>query len=65
MRVIIDIEDNKKGKSFIEFIKELPFIKFKIKEDGKRDKKGEFSELFGIWKNRDITKESLREEAWR
>jgi hypothetical protein len=65
MRVIIDIEDNKKGKSFIEFIKKLPFIKFQVKDNAKKKRKGELNELFGIWEKRDITKESLRENAWR
>ncbi|HFU75763.1 MAG TPA: hypothetical protein ENK66_05890 [Arcobacter sp.] len=27
--------------------------------------KNKFSEFAGIWKDRDITQESIREEAWR
>jgi len=27
--------------------------------------KNEFSEFAGIWKDRDITQESIREQAWR
>jgi len=52
MRVIIDIKDNKKGKSLVEFLKELPFVKLQIKEN-KEKNKSELSELFGIWEKRD------------
>jgi hypothetical protein len=33
------------------------FIKIKIKN--------KFSEFVGIWKGREITQESIREEAWK
>ncbi len=69
MKVVINITDNKKGKTLIEFLKELPFVNLdKVDDDKKLNNNGKidgFYELFGIWKNRKITKESLRESAWR
>ncbi len=37
-----------------------------IREESDRDiYKNRFSEFVGIWKDRDITQESIRKEAWR
>ena len=69
MKIVINITDNKKGKTLIEFLKELSFVNLdKINDDKKinnNEKIDDFYKLFGIWKNREITKESLRESAWR
>ncbi len=68
MKVVINITDNKKGKTLIAFLKELPFVNLDKVDDKKLNNNGkidDFYKLFGIWKNRKITKESLRESAWR
>ena len=69
MKIVINITDDKKGKTLIEFLKELSFVNLdKINDDkklNKNEKTDDFYKLFGIWKNREITKESLRESAWR
>ncbi len=66
MRFILEIEDNKEGKALMKFLSQLSFVK--IGEAQKRRKKRaslKIDEIFGIWKDRDITKETLREKAWR
>ena len=66
MRFILEIEDNKEGKALMKFLRQLSFVK--IGEAQKRRKKRvslKIDEIFGIWKDRDITKETLREKAWR
>ena len=66
MHLIIDIEDNKEGRALMKFLRQLSFVK--IRETQKQRKSREVSkikEIFGIWKDRDITKEQLREKAWR
>ena len=63
MRVILEIENNKEGKALINFLRQLPFVK--IRESQKSKKEPKLEEIFGIWKDRDITKEKLREKAWR
>jgi len=67
MRIILEIEDNKEGRALMNFLKQLPFVR--IEETQKRRKKKrkglKIEEIFGIWKDRDITEEKLREKAWR
>ena len=63
MRFILEIENNKEGRALINFLKQLPFVK--IRESQKSKKEHKFEEIFGIWKDRDIAKEKLREKAWR
>ena len=66
MHIILEIKDNKEGKALIKFLRQLPFVK--IGETQKRRKNRnvlKIEEIFGIWKDRDITKERLREKAWR
>ena len=66
MHIILEIKDNKEGKALIKFLRQLSFVK--IGESQKRRKNRnllKIEEIFGIWKDRDITKERLREKAWR
>ncbi len=66
MRVILEVENSKEGRALISFLKQLPFVKIKEPQKlQKLKKEHKFEEIFGIWKNRDITKEKLREKAWR
>ncbi len=63
MQVILEVENNKEGRALINFLKQLSFVK--IKESQKSKKEHKFEGIFGIWKDRNITKEKLREKAWR
>ncbi|WP_456325479.1 hypothetical protein [Desulfonauticus submarinus] len=62
MQVILEIKDSKEGKALIKFLKQLHFVKILNKEI---NNKKEMEKIFGIWKDRDITKEKIREKAWR
>ena len=63
MRLTLNIEDAKKEKALINFLRELSFVE--ILNDNKEVKKDtKIDEIFGIWEGRNITKESLRNEAW-
>jgi hypothetical protein len=47
-------------------LKELSFIEFR--ELGKANKIGkalDFRELYGIWKDREVTLDDLRQKAWQ
>lgn len=63
MKVLIDIQDDKKANGLLAFLKEIPFVRIEKKVSAR--KKTKLDELFGLWRNRNITKESLREKAWR
>ena len=62
-KIIIDVKDKSKEYMVLDFLKELPFIEIK---ESSFDKKGvlEFRKLYGIWKDRDISKNDLRKKAW-
>jgi hypothetical protein len=62
-KIIIDVKDKSKEYLLLDFLKELPFIEIK---ESSLDKKGylEFRKLYGIWKDRDISKNDLRKKAW-
>lgn len=63
-RVIIEIKDKSKFNTFINFLKEIPYIKFKIEQTENKSSSSEFSKLFGIWKDRDINLKEIRDRAW-
>ena len=63
MQVILEVENNKEGRALINFLRQLPFVKIQKYKKYKKEQKLE--EIFGIWKDRDVTKETLREKAWR
>ena len=56
MRIVIDIEDEK-AKQFIEFIKTLDYVKIK--------KQNNIKNFVGVWKNKDVSIENIREKAWK
>lgn len=75
---IITIQENQAGLSFLEFAKNLNFIlnikplrtKKQAKEVDEKiipmpKKNGDFSELFGLWKDSDINLEQIRAKAWK
>ncbi|HFC98793.1 MAG TPA: hypothetical protein ENJ40_10155 [Thermosulfurimonas dismutans] len=63
MKIVMEVEDTNRGKVLLEFLKQLPFVK--IKGTRKTRKGIQLNEVFGIWKNREITKGKLRKKAWR
>ncbi len=66
---------NNKALEILKSLENIDFIEFidkesemtQIKKIKKRDKKDDedFFGLAGIWKDRDITIESIREKAWK
>ena len=67
MRIISDIQDNKRAKTLVEVLSQLSFVKIE-KGREKRITKKKFQaldDIFGIWKDRNISKGSLRREVWK
>jgi len=63
MKVVLEVENSKEGRALINFLKQLSFVR--IQKSSEFKKECELKELFGIWKDRNVTKKSLREKAWR
>jgi len=67
MRIILDIQDNERANAFVELLKQLPFVKIQngVKRRMTSNKVKALDDIFGIWKDRDISKGSLRRKAWK
>ncbi len=62
MEITIEIKDENKAKGILELLDELPFVE--IKKSKKRNSFRNFEDLFGIWKDRDISAATLRKKSW-
>ncbi len=59
----IKIQANKLGLSISAYIREV--LKNDIEKREEEPSKIDFSEFAGMWKDRDITIEKIREKAWK
>ena len=56
MQIVIEVKEDK-AKKFIDFLKTLDYVKIYEKNNIKN--------FAGIWKNKDISLEKIREKAWK
>lgn len=64
MKIVIDVSNKEKAKHLIDMLKDIPYVKNIKIESKKKKRKPDFEAVFGIWKDRDITLEDIREKAW-
>ncbi len=65
MNITIHIENQSRAERLIEFLKELPYLEIK-EEDKERSKNTtEIKNLFGLWKNRDVSIKDIRGIGWQ
>ena len=68
--VTIQINDRYKMSTFLKFLKTLDFVEnirsaeFPLAVDEKANKEEDFFALAGLWADREITLNSIRQEAW-
>lgn len=68
-RLQIKIKDADKAIIVYNLLKELPFVEIETSEDEKtvkpanRGKEG-LAELFGLWKDREVSLVHIRKKAW-
>ena len=66
--ITLDIKNESMKDNFLNFIKTLDYVE--IKEDERietipnKTNKDKFSQFAGMWENRDITIDSIRDKAW-
>ena len=66
MLVTLDIKQESMVNSFLNFIKTLDYVDIKNNiEIPIINKNNKFSEFAGMWEDRDITIETIREKAWK
>ncbi len=63
MEITIRVKDEKKAKAVLRLLEELSVID--VQEPQSDSSHNEFEAIFGIWKNRDVSAQGLRNEAWR
>ncbi|MFN8401996.1 MAG: hypothetical protein U0V48_00320 [Anaerolineales bacterium] len=69
-QITIKIKDQKKAKTLLDFLKSLDFIDsitekdLPIANEPIANGEKEFFALAGLWAGRDISLQSIREQAW-
>ncbi|MBE9055433.1 hypothetical protein [Sphaerospermopsis sp. LEGE 08334] len=67
-QLIIQVADKEKAEMLLKIISALDFVNsVEVVEDNTNivDSQQDFFALAGMWENRDITTESIRQQAWR
>lgn len=63
----IKIHDPKKTQIVLDLLRNLPFVEIEEETNITQEKKTGYSleGIFGIWEDRDITLDEIRENAWK
>ncbi len=68
MQILVNVQNESVSQKILDFLA-TSFKKNDVSvqtiEDTIIDKEYQFSEFSGLWKNRDINLESIRESAWK
>ncbi|QKE27798.1 hypothetical protein AACT_0592 [Arcobacter acticola] len=67
MLITLDIKNESKKESFLNFLSTLDYIEIKSQEEEKQpnSKKDKFNEFAGLWENKNIDLQTIREKAWK
>lgn len=66
MLITLNIKNESKKESFLNFLATLDYIEIKSKEEKKHNpKKNKFNEFAGLWENKNIDIQIIREKAWK
>lgn len=69
-QITIRIKDRKKAQTLLDFLKSLDFIESVSEKDlfgekaPKSSGENDFFSMAGFWAGRDVTLQSIREQAW-
>ena len=69
-QISIQVRDHKKANILLNFLKTLDYVEsvssstLPEKQENSETNEAEFFALAGLWAGRDITQESLRNQAW-
>jgi hypothetical protein len=66
-KITLTIKDDSKLSFFLKLLKQLDFVEVHDVSPGRKSKPKEhdFFASAGLWKNRDIDADKLRENAWK
>ena len=67
-QIVIQVKDKKKAQALKIFLRTLDFVEsvteLGMNRQGRQIKSADFFSIAGLWAGRDISKESIRKEAW-
>jgi hypothetical protein len=65
--ITVKIKNRKKLQNFLDIINELDYVEVLPEKSNRSNKKekGDFFSVAGMWENRDISLQIIREKAWR
>jgi hypothetical protein len=65
MEINIKIDDDSKANTVLSLLKDLPYVQIKIKKSKNPNIEPNIDDLFGLWRDRDISAKELRKQAWK
>jgi hypothetical protein len=68
MQILLNVQNESVSQKILDFLAtsfKKNDVSIQTLEDTTIEKKHQFSEFSGLWKNRDINIESIRESAWK
>ena len=68
MQILLDVQNESVSKKILDFLStsfQKSDVSVKTLDNTSIDREHPFSEFSGLWKNRDINIESIRESAWK
>ena len=68
MQILLNIQKESVSQKILDFLStslKKNDVSIKVIDDENIDAKNQFSEFSGLWENRDINIESIRESAWK
>lgn len=65
MIVTLDIKNESKKETLLNFLSTLDYVEIKSPIEKHPKKKNRFDEFAGLWENKDIDIKSIREKAWK
>ena len=63
-KITVTVKDDSKVNFFMELIQQFDFIEVQPAKEKRRDTYN-FFDSTGLWKDRDITGDQLRQQAWK
>lgn len=69
MLITLDIKNESKKESFLNFLATLDYVEIKSLENISSmpvlSKENKFKDFTGLWENKDVTLKSIRQKAWK
>ncbi|HOF02326.1 MAG TPA: hypothetical protein PK385_02650 [Spirochaetota bacterium] len=64
--IVLKIKDNSKKEFLLTLLKQFSFVDISYREiGGAKNNKTSLSDIYGIWKDKDVSLDNIRKKAWR